>query len=340
MNFLEMQKTINKKIPLVSLLYGTEDYFIQKLKDLIVEKSKVGEENIASYDLREVPIQEVITDAETYPFFGEEKVIFAYNPTFLTAKQEKLPFEHNLHTLEQYIQSPVDFSHLILIAPYEKLDERKKLTKLLRKNAGIVECNPIKSNEFSSWLQEMTKRLQIFVERDAAEILEAELSTNLQMLESELTKMALYVGDGGNITKSVVEQLLAPTMQSTSLRLVDAVIARDLTSAIQIFKDLQKGNEDPIALIGLLAFQFRMILRVKLLRTKGYGQSQIQKQIGAHPYVIKIAWNREKSFSKENLHTIMKQLAKTDSILKQGKMEKEIAFEMLLYDLITIDQQA
>ncbi len=39
-------------------------------------------ENISTYDLSETSIQDVIADAETYPFFGEQKLIFATNPVF------------------------------------------------------------------------------------------------------------------------------------------------------------------------------------------------------------------------------------------------------------------
>src|SRR5690625_6347330 len=90
-----------------------------------------GDENISTYDLEETPIQEVVADAETYPFFGEKKLIYAMNPTFLSTKHKKLPFEHDLVRLEQYISNPVDYSVIVFIAPYEKLDNRKKITKVL-----------------------------------------------------------------------------------------------------------------------------------------------------------------------------------------------------------------
>lgn len=93
-------------------------------------------------------------------------------------------------------------------------------------------------------------------------------------------------------------------------------------------------KEEPIAMIGLIAFQFRSILRVKLLKQQGYSQFQIQKQLGIHPYVVKIAMNREKQFTVDKLERIMIQLADTDANIKQGKIEKDIAFELLLYELI------
>lgn len=337
MSYLDvLQKVQQKQISSVFLLYGSESYFIQNLKKHIINNTTDGDEdeNLSVYDLEEVPIQEVIADAETFPFFGERKLIIAENPTFLKGKPDKLPFEHDLDELQRYVMDPADYSVLLFIAPYEKLDERKKISKLLKKHASVAECNPVKEQEVNKWIKKLADNLDIYIDKDAYEIIEAELGTDLYLLQNELTKLATYVGENGTVTNEIAEQLIAPTANSSSLKLVDAVIARDLHKAIAIYKDLEKKKEEPIALIGLLAFQFRMIFRTKLLRQKGYSQLQIQKQIGGHPYVIKIALNREKQFTVRKLKYIMEQLAVADSRMKQGKMEKDLAFEFLLYELI------
>src|SRR5699024_11933133 len=93
------------------------------------------------------------------------------------------------------------------------------------------------------------------------------------------------------------------------------------SQAISIYKDLEKMNEEPIALIGLLAFQFRTILQVKLLKKKGYNSFQMQKKLGVHPYVIKIDSKREKQYTTQQLKALMTRLASTDAMMKTGHME-------------------
>ncbi|OZU89913.1 DNA polymerase III subunit delta [Virgibacillus indicus] len=337
MSYLETLQQIKKgKITPIFFLYGSESYFIQNLKSQIIKEVLQGDdENLSIYDLEETPIQEVIADVETYPFFGEKKLIIANNPGFLKAKPDKLPFEHDLDSLQNYLESPVDYSVLVIIAEYEKIDERKKISKLLKKHATVALCHPIKEYELSKWINNLAMELNVTIAADAYEIFETELTANLQLLETELTKLALYVGENGLITKEIAEDLIAHTSNSSSLRLADAVIERNLHKAIAIYKDLEKMKEEPIALIGLLAFQFRTILRVKLLKLKGYTQSQMQKQIGGHPYVIKIALTREKRFTVEKLQDIINKLANADATMKQGGMEKGLAFELLLYDLVS-----
>lgn len=329
-----MQQIKKMNIPGVILLYGTENYFIQKIKDLLVKNVLTEDENLSTYDLMETSIQEVIADVETYPFFGDRKLVVATNANFLKAKPDKLPFEHQLSVLEQYLEMPVDYSVLVLIAPYEKLDERKKISKQLKKVGLVAECNPVKEFELKKWIENLAKQLNIEIADDAFEIFENEISNDLNIMEKELEKIALYVGNGGLVTKDVAEEMVSHTITSSGLRLVDAVMDGDLAKAISVYKDLELMKEEPIALIGLLAFQFRTILRVKLLKKKGYGSGQIQKQLGVHPYVIKIASSREANFTTDKLEYIMDQLAETDAIMKQGRMDKELAFELLLYNLI------
>lgn len=331
-----MQQIKSKKIPPIILLYGLESYFIQNLRR---EISKVvletnDHENLSIYDLEETPIEEVITDAETYPFFGGKKLLIVNNPAFLTAKHIKLPFEHNLEKLEQYIKNPVDFSTIIFIASYEKLDNRKKITKVMNKQAMCVACHPIKEYELEKWINTLAEHLQITITPDAYKVLESELIVNLHLIQNELMKFSAFVGINGVVTKEIAEELIAQTINSSALRLVDAVIERNLKKAVSIYHDLEKMKEEPIALIALLAFQFRTIFRVKLLKQKGYSHFQMQKQIGGHPYVIKIAAEREGRFTVQKLEGIFEKLTHTDAIIKQGKMEKKLAFELLLFELI------
>lgn len=336
MSYTEVLKQIKKeKLAPVYFLYGGEDYFIQDLKQELIEKvTNNDEDSLSIYDLEEMPIGEAISDAETYPFFSERKLVIAENPVFLKTKPDKLSFEHNLASLENYLTSPVEYSILVIIAPYEKVDERKKITKLLKKHATVANCEPLKGNNMRSWLDNMANQFQVTISNEAYEIMESELSTNLHQLRSELEKLAMYVGPNGEVTKEIAEDLVSHTTTSSSLRLVDAIIEKNLQKAIRIFKDLVKMREEPIALLGLIAFQFRSILRVKLLKKQGYSQFEMQKQLGVHPYVVKIAMKRERQFSVDKLERIMIQLARTDAAMKQGKMEKELAFEMLLYELI------
>src|SRR5699024_12731877 len=100
-------------------------------------------------------------------------------------------------------------------------------------------------------------------------------------------------------------KLISVSTTQSVLKLVNVVLNRKLSVAIRISKDLEKNNEELIALLALLAFQFRIILQVKLLHSSGLRESELQKQIKSHPYVIKLASQRARRFSVERLENTM-----------------------------------
>ncbi|MFB1050752.1 DNA polymerase III subunit delta [Paraliobacillus sp. JSM ZJ581] len=327
-----------KQLKPMYLLYGTESYLIEniisKLKQHGLSDNDDGA-NFIRYDLEETAIQEVIMDVETYPFFGERKIVLAYHPIFLTAKPDKTGLSHQIDALLEYASNPVDYSTLVLIAPYEKLDERKKVTKTLKKQTEMIACHPVKEWDIDKWINFLAKQFEVDIEKDTYEIISQETGPHLMLLEKEIEKIATYVGKGGTITPEIAEELLAhQSTNNSGLKLVDAVIAKHLAKAIDIYQDLSRINEDEIALLALLASQFRTIHHVKTLKKSGYSQQQMAQQLKVHPYVIKMAMTREKYFSKKKIETILDQCTYTDIKIKQGQMDKRLAFELLLYQII------
>ncbi|QDP40664.1 DNA polymerase III subunit delta [Radiobacillus deserti] len=340
MTYLDTIKKIKKKqFSPVYLIHGTETFLMEKVKKQLIKQVMPNEDkdtNISMYDLEEVAIQDVIYDAETYPFLGETKLVIANQASFLQTKPDKTGVEHDLEALQAYINEPVDFSILVLLAPYEKLDERKKVTKLLKKKSEVVTCEPVKEWDLQKWIKDIAIPFNVFVEDDVIPLFNQEIGTNLSMLEKEIEKLALYVGENGTVTREIAQLLLSRSADTTGLQLVDAVIEKNLSRAIQIYKDLEKAKEDPIALIALLASQFRTITHVKVLKQKGYSQQQMAQQLKVHPYVVKISASRETSFHLEELRKILNIFAETDAQIKRGKIDKHLAFELLLYKLIHI----
>ncbi len=330
-----MKKIANQTIAPIYVLYGSEAYFMQNIQHQLKRHVlEYDNETVSTYDLEETPIEDVITDAETYPFFSERKLIIASNATFLTAhRQQSSAPVHHIERLEQYLRAPVDYSVIVLTTRHDKLDRRKKITKLLSNEATSVSCAPMRAQDLRKWIKQMANRLNIAIQEEAYEFFERDESIQLFNLQNELEKLALYVGEGGTVTRKIAEDMLSASTSSSSLRLVDAVIEKDVKAAFLIYQQLMLAKEEPIGMIALLSFQFRTILQLKILKDKGYHQQAIQKKMKAHPFVIQIAYKRERRFSYSYLHRAIDILTKTDADIKRGQVEKELAFELALLQL-------
>ncbi|BCB04892.1 DNA polymerase III subunit delta [Bacillus sp. KH172YL63] len=334
---IDIWKKIEKsQFASIYVVYGNESFIINETKQRIVTNAISEEEmdfNFSSYDLEETPVEVAMEDAETFPFMGEKRVVILQNPVFLTAEKTKEKVEHNIKRFEQYIQSPAPYTILVITANYEKLDERKKITKLLKKTAEVVEAKKLNEQELKAWVRERAAGNSVQIDENAVELLLTLAGTNLMMLTQELDKLSLYASDTNHIDVEVVEKLTARSLEQNIFTLVDKVVHRRIDEALRIYYDLLKQNEEPLKVLAILAGQFRLIYGVKELSRRGYGQQKIASTLKVHPFRVKLAAGQAKHFSDKQLGYIIELLSQGDYEIKTGKIKKELMIEMFLFKL-------
>lgn len=334
---LDSWKKISKKqLDPVYLVYGTETFLINETKQLLIEHVLDEDEkdfNLAVYDLEETPVEAAIEDAETFPFMGEKRLVFLQNPSFLTSEKAKGKVEHNLAKLEEYLAQPAPYSVVVFSAPYEKLDERKKITKELKRKAAVIEAKKLTEQELKVWIRERAAAGRITIEEDAIQLLMSLSGTNLFMLTSEIDKLALYAGESRLINKEMVDKLTARSLEQNIFSLVDKAVHRNVEAALRIYYDLLKQNEEPIKILSVISGQFRLIYQVKELTRRGYSQQQIAGSLKIHPFRIKLAAAQAGAFADQDLTRIIKLLADADYQMKTGGMRKEMLIEMILFQI-------
>lgn len=314
----------------IHLLYGTEPYLIEERQASIIKKVLDESENISIFDCKETPIQEAIIDAQTTSLFDDHKVVIVKDVYFLTSEKDKSGINHDLDMLLKYIENPNDATTLILICPYEKLDGRKKLPKLLMKKAVTYEAKPLSMGMIGGWIKKRVQEHDVKIEADAAELLGQLIGSNLTALVNEIKKLALFVGDNGVITPDHVRNMVTRSVEQDVFMLVDRVINRKLDQALEILTDLFKQNEEPIKILALLASQFRLIYQINLLAEKRLNQSQIAKELDVHPYRVKLACDYANNFDTQMLEEILNKLADLDYKMKTGKIDRRMGLELFL----------
>ncbi|SFA38368.1 DNA polymerase III, delta subunit [Parageobacillus thermantarcticus] len=325
-------KIKNHRLSPLYLLYGTESFLLTETYELLIRTVLPEEErefNVSVYDCEETPVQMALEDAETFPFLGEKRVIVVKNPYFFTAEKEK-EITHDLKKLESYITSPSPFSIVVFVGAYEKLDERKKITKLMKEHAEVFVAAPLAEKELREWMMERTRQSGAMMEENAVDALLQLAGTNLMTLANELDKLALFVGPGGTIRQETVEKLVSRTLEQNVFVLVEKVTKRQIDEALQVFYDLLENNEEPLKILALLASQFRLLYQVKWLSEKGYGQQQIASILKVHPFRIKLAMGQAALFSEEELTAAIRQIAEADYEMKSGAMDRQLIMELLL----------
>lgn len=323
-----------KKFAPVYLVYGDEPFLIKETKQVLVGNAIEESEmdfNFSSHDLEDgSSLEQAMEDAETFPFMGERRLVFIHNPLFLTAEKKKEKGDQNLSSLEAYLASPAPYTILVFIAPYEKLDERKKITKLLKKHSTVLEAKKLKEHDIKGWIKQRVSQAGVQIEDQAISRVIELAGTNLFMLAGEIDKLALYAYETSLITADMVNDLTARSIEQNVFDLIDRAVHNRIDEALRLYYDLLKQKEEPLKILALLAGQFRLIYQVKNLSGKGYGQQQIASQLKVHPFRVKLAGSHAQAFSNDQLSSIMMSLAESDLEMKTSGFKKEMSIELFL----------
>lgn len=334
---LDIWKQIkNKQISPIYLLFGPETFLIKETIQKIVDYGLTEDEiefNMTSFDLEETPIHIALEEAETFPFMGERKLIILHNPVFLTAEKAKEKIEHNIGMLLEYLDNPSPFSIIVFSAPYEKLDERKKITKQLKRLATVVETKKLKDQELVSWIAAQAALQDVTIEKEAITELIAISGQNLMLLANEIQKLAISVQEEKVITVKTVEELASKSLEQNILNLVDFIMNRKTAQAIELLQSLLRQKEEPIKILALMASQIRMIYVSKELARNGYGQQKIAGHLKVHPFRVKLALEKAQSFHEKELMTFLSAIADADYKMKTGQMNKALLLEMLILQI-------
>ncbi len=335
----EMAKITKGQFSPVYLFLGTESYLADSAKQTLIQATLAEDErdlNFGIYDMEEVPVGVALDDAESVPFFGDKRLVIMDRPNFFTAEKSKQKIDHDLVWLENYLKNPPDFTILAFFAPYEKLDERKKITKLLKKTATVVEVNTLSEKEVRHFLKDTIANEGYTMTPEAFELFIQLTDAKLSTAMSELPKLLLFSSDTKQITKSAVNDLVAKSLEQNIFALVEYVLKRQTANALSLYQDLLLQKEDPIKINAILMTQFRLLLQVKFLEKKGYQQGDSAGMLKVHPYRVKLAIQQARKFSEKVLISAFEGLVDAEYRLKTGQGDKEMQFELFVLQFAAV----
>lgn len=323
----------NGNIAKIYLVLGKEQYLQKKVRNFLLNEMIAEEDqdlNVGIYNMEEVLLQTALADAESLPFFGDNRLVFIDQPYFLTGERDKARLEHNIDSLQDYLTNPSETTILVMFAPYEKLDSRKKVVKILKKVATVIDVQAPTPAELKHILNDRLQEEEIHMTSQNKELLLEKTDYNLSILMNELDKLALAAYDSKEISVQMMEDLVSKTLEQNIFELNQAVLDRNGYRAISIYRDLLLQKEDPIKLNAILLNQIRLLLQLAYLSKQGFHEGDIQKKLGIHPYRIKLAMQQVRKYPVKLLEGAYAGLVEIEYEMKTGRGIKEIQFEIFI----------
>lgn len=303
------------------LLYGEEAYLKKQYKDKLT-KAMLPESdtvNYAYYEGKGTNPAELIDRAETMPFFADRRLIVVENSGF---------FKNATPELADYIKNMPETACFIFVE--SEVDKRGKMYKAVKDKGRAVEMGRQDEKTLLYWLAGMVKKEGKQIKESTARYLVAKTGTDMENLEKEMEKLFSYTLGQTEITVQDVDEICTTQVTNKIFDMVEAVAAKQQKQALDYYYDLLALKEPPMRILYLLARQFKLLMEVKDLSGRGYDKPQIAKTAGLHPFVAGKYIKQCRSFSKEELRSIMEEAANTEEMVKTGRLNDRMSVELFI----------
>lgn len=307
------------------LLYGLERFLINEEIKKIISENNIDEYSISKFNAKQNTIEDILLDAISLPLFGEKRLIIVEDAYFFTSDKVD---ENVSKKLEDYLNNYSKNSIIIFIVNNEKLDERKRLTKLAKSNAKIKEFNSKKdSNEI------IRDRLKDYnIDYRNITLIKEKLNNQNELIDSEINKLITYKDDK-NISEDDIENVITDYPKVDFFEFIDNIINKNIKESIKTYEELLKLKEEPIKIIVTLANQFRLMYQSKKMSEAGYSEKDIATELGEHPYRVKLAILKANNYKDSDLLTNLKKLGEINLNAKKGLTDSSVALELFILGL-------
>lgn len=319
-------KSLNEDIKLgqfkqIYLLYGEEAYLKKQYKDKLTKAILPDGDtvNYAYYEGKGINPAELIDLAETMPFFAERRLIVIENSGF---------FKSATPELADYMKNMPDTVCFLFVE--NEVDKRGKMYKAAKDKGRIVEMGRQDEKTLLYWIAGNVKREGRQIKESTARYLVSKTGTDMENLEKEMEKLFSYTLGRNEITVQDINDICTTQITNKIFEMVEAVAVKQQKKALNYYYDLLALKEPPMRILYLLARQFKLLLEVKDLCGKGYEKSQIAKTVGLHPFVAGKYIQQCRTFSREELRSIMEEAVNTEEMVKTGRLNDVMSVELFI----------
>lgn len=304
----------------IYLLYGEEAYLRKQYRDRLKE-AIIGEDtmNYHRYEGKDIPLGEVIDQAETMPFFAERRLILLENSGLFKSGGEQLA---------EYLAEPAESCYFLFVET--EVDKRSKLFKRVQNKGCAVEFGVQDETMLKRWILGMVKRENKKISENTLNYLLEKTGTDMENIRKEMEKLFCYCLDEDVITREAVEEICTRRISSHIFDMINAIADKKQKKALELYYELLALKEPPMRILFLITRQFNMLLQVKELRGRGFQNKAIGEKVGLPGFIAGKYVTQAAQFSAQELRSALEACVGAEEDIKTGRMNDNMSVELLI----------
>ena len=340
------------------ILYGDSFLLWRALKDL---EARVGSPEVLEANSHEIAgpqadFTQLRSFCDAMPFLAEHRLVKVEGllklfesrdgrrrPTSRRSRKAAPESSEGINALSgwdnlpNYVENEMPSSTLLVFVD-EQLSKGNALLKQLKPFSQVQEMPTPSREALSRWVKDRAAEKGARLSPGALSMLIQFVGGNLWTLDNELEKLALYASDRV-INEGDVRLLASQSKEASIFIAVDALLEGRPSTALKTIQRLRNEGAEFPYIATMIGRQLRLVTLARDLLDRGHKEQAIGERLGiAHDFAVKRTVEQARKHSWKSLTTLYKRLLEADLAVKQGRLDQDLALELLVTDLANMQQ--
>jgi DNA polymerase-3 subunit delta len=315
----ELARHLERGLRPFYVLYGDEPLLVQEALDALRAAARA-----AGFSEREVLDAEpgfdwgrVIGAASGMSLFGDRKLLEIRIPS-------GKPGTEGGATLREIAARPSpDLLVAVILGATDRDTEKAAWFKALDEAGASLRAWPLRRHEMPNWIRQRLQAAGYRPDADAIALLAERVEGNLLAAKQEIEKLRLLV-EPGPLDARALAEVVGDSARYTAFDLCDRAFEGDIAAAARTLSGLRAEGEEPLAILGAMAFEIRKLHGIAERHAQGEPlERAVENARGKRHYAGAI-----RRLGSQGLHRLLSRAAIVDRCVKG--LESGDAWEELL----------
>lgn len=302
------------------LLFGEEEFLKQSYKKRLRE-AIAGDDtmNYNYFEGKGMDVRELISLANTMPFFSERRLILVEDSGFFKAASDEL--------VEAMADIP-DTTCMVFVE--SAVDKRNRLYKKVKELGYAAELKKQDASQLARWAAGILARNGRKITAATMELFLEKTGDDMETISSELEKLISYTMGRKVVTAEDVEAVTTVQVSNKIFEMVNAIVTGKTRAAMDLYEDLLTLKEPPMRILFLIARQFNQLFLTKELLDSGADRAAIASKLKVPPFVAGKLMPQARSFTREQIAGCVEACVEAEEAVKTGRLGDRMAVELMI----------
>jgi DNA polymerase-3 subunit delta len=298
------------------ILYGDEAFLKRQVLQALRARTlgpDADDQAVATHAGDKATFAEVYDELQTVPFFSPRRIVMVDGADpFVTRYRAQLE-----KCIDKLPASGV------LVLDVKTWAANTRLAKMVSNDAAIV-CKAPPAYKLAPWCTEWAQtQHQKQLPATAAGLLVDLVGADMGLLDQEILKLAIYVGERKKIDAADVDRLVGNNRTESTWKIFDALGAGQAPEALDILDRALDKGEEPLKIMGAFSMQLRRLAQAARLATQGTNLRAALAQVGVPPFGIDSAERQLRHLTRRRALRVYDWLLEVNMDLRGGSLLSE-----------------